>query len=184
MFVYHVDEEVSLRSLVDQDAVALFHIIDKSRYYLREWLPWVDENKTVANSREFIRHSQQLYEQRLGLNAGIFYKGMLAGIVGFNSFDWRNRIGFVGYWLDMEFQGHGIMTRAVSAITDYGFEQLQLNRMDIRAAYENKKSRAIPERLGYQIEGQIRQAEWLYDHFVDHVVYGMLANDWYTGRNF
>jgi ribosomal-protein-serine acetyltransferase len=42
---------------------------------------------------------------------------------------------------------------------------------------ENVKSRAIPERLGFRAEGTVRQAEWLYDRFVDHVVYGLLAGD-------
>jgi len=44
--------------------------------------------------------------------------------------------------------------------------------------FENKKSRAIPKRLGFKEEGIIRQTEWLYDRFVDHVVYGMLIDEW------
>jgi ribosomal-protein-serine acetyltransferase len=43
---------------------------------------------------------------------------------------------------------------------------------------ENKNSRGIPERLGFVNKGCIRQAEWLYDHYVDHVVYGKLAEEW------
>lgn len=58
------------------------------------------------------------------------------------------------------------------------FNELKLNRVDIRAAEENIKSRAIPERLGFVCEGQIRQAEWLYDHYVNHIVYGMMAAEW------
>jgi ribosomal-protein-serine acetyltransferase len=47
----------------------------------------------------------------------------------------------------------------------------------------NLKSRAIPERLGFELEGVQRQAEWLYDHFVGHALYGMLADDWKDGKN-
>jgi ribosomal-protein-serine acetyltransferase len=70
------------------------------------------------------------------------------------------------------------MTRVAKALTDYAFNELGLNKVDISAAAENKKSRSIPERLGFVNEGCIRQAEWLYDHYVDHIVYGMLAKDW------
>lgn len=70
------------------------------------------------------------------------------------------------------------MTRAVKALTHYAFHELNLNRVDIRAAVENKKSRSIPERLGFVNEGRLRQAEWLYDRYVDCIIYGMLAEDW------
>ena len=43
---------------------------------------------------------------------------------------------------------------------------------------KNFKSRTIPERLGFLKKEGIREAEWLYDHYVDHVVYGVLAREW------
>jgi ribosomal-protein-serine acetyltransferase len=61
---------------------------------------------------------------------------------------------------------------------DYAFSGLKLNRVEIACATENKKSQAIPKRLGFTEEGIARQAEWLYDHYVDHIVYGLLASDW------
>ena len=70
------------------------------------------------------------------------------------------------------------MTKTVLALLQYAFEDLQLNKVEIRAAVGNAKSRAIPERLGFTKEGTIREAEWLYDHYVDHVAYGMLASEW------
>jgi ribosomal-protein-serine acetyltransferase len=183
LFSFEVDEEITLRLLEETDAMELFLLIDHSRDYLREWLAWIDDTKTVVESKQFIRASMKLFEERIGLNLGIFFKGKLAGVVGFNSFDWANRIGVIGYWLGSNFQGNGIMTRAVTALIDYGFNVLGLNRIEIRAAYENERSRAIPERLGFQHEGQVRQGEWLYDHFVDLIIYGMLEAEWEFERS-
>ena len=70
------------------------------------------------------------------------------------------------------------MTMAVQAVLDYSFSTLNLNRMVIRAAVKNQPSRAIPERLGFQHEGIAREAECLYDHFVDLAVYSILKEDW------
>ena len=53
----------------------------------------------------------------------------------------------------------------------YAFEELLLNRIEIKCANKNDKSKAIPIKLGFKKEGIIRDAEWLYDHFVDHIVY-------------
>jgi ribosomal-protein-serine acetyltransferase len=54
--------------------------------------------------------------------------------------------------------------------------------VEIGCAPGNRKSCAIPERLGFTREGVLRQREWLYDHFVDHVVYGILAEEWRARR--
>jgi ribosomal-protein-serine acetyltransferase len=70
------------------------------------------------------------------------------------------------------------MTKSCKAFIDYALGELNLNRVEIRCAEGNLKSRAIPKRLGFAKEGIIREAEWLYDHYVNHVVYGILAREW------
>lgn len=70
------------------------------------------------------------------------------------------------------------MTAAVRALLDNAFHNFGLNRVEIRAAVENTKSQAIPRRLGFQEEGIVKEAEWLYDRYVDHIAFAMLAADW------
>ncbi|WP_010097970.1 GNAT family N-acetyltransferase [Ornithinibacillus scapharcae] len=178
MFTFEVDNDITLQLLEEKDAHSLFQLVDYSRDYLREWLAWIDKTKTVQDSEKFIQFTNNQFQDKQGLTLGIFYRGRLSGMVGFNTFDWSNRIGVIGYWLGEEFQGNGIMIRAVTALIDYGFLQLGLNRIEIRAAFENGKSRSIPEKLHFQEEGKIRQGEWLYDHYVDLVMYGKLAGEW------
>ena len=73
------------------------------------------------------------------------------------------------------------MIRAVKGLLNYIFYNLNLNRVEIRCAVFNRKSRAIPQKLGFELEGVIRDGEFLYDHYHDLVVYGMLARHW-SGR--
>jgi ribosomal-protein-serine acetyltransferase len=70
------------------------------------------------------------------------------------------------------------MTAAVTALLRHGFRTLRLNRIEIRAGVRNRRSRAIPERLGFRHEGTLRQAERLAERFVDHAVYALLASEW------
>ncbi len=100
------------------------------------------------------------------------------GVTGFNSIIKAKRIGHIGYWLGEEHAGQGIMTRAVKVLTEHGFATLGLNRITIAAAVGNDKSRAVAERLGFRLEGIARDAEWLYDHFVDHAIYAVTRADW------
>ena len=74
------------------------------------------------------------------------------------------------------------MTRAVAALLRHGFRDLKLNRIEIRAGVRNRRSRAIPERLGFRREGTLRQAERLAERTVDHAVYGLLAEEWRASR--
>jgi ribosomal-protein-serine acetyltransferase len=61
---------------------------------------------------------------------------------------------------------------------DHGFGELGLNRIEIKAAAGNLRSQAVAVRLGMVREGVERQSEWLYDRFVDHVVFSMLRDEW------
>jgi ribosomal-protein-serine acetyltransferase len=114
----------------------------------------------------------------LGFQCGIWFRGEFSGIIGYHGFDWMNRSVEIGYWLGEKFQGHGIMTKSCRTLVDYAFFEYNLNRVQIRCAIGNKKSIAIIERLGFIKEGCTRQAELLYDHYVDLFVYGMTADMW------
>jgi ribosomal-protein-serine acetyltransferase len=103
------------------------------------------------------------------------------GVASFTWIDQSNCSAAIGYWLAQEAEGHGLMTAAVTALLRHGFRTLQLNRIEIRAGLRNRRSRAIPKRLGFRHEGTLRQAERLADRFVDHAVYGLLKEDW-NGR--
>ncbi|MBT2757537.1 GNAT family N-acetyltransferase [Mesobacillus foraminis] len=178
MFVHKINEQLSLKLIELRDAKSIFKLTNQSREYLREWLPWLDTTTKIEDTEEYIKMSLKGIAENRSLNTVILYKGSHAGVAGFNEINWSNKTAYIGYWLGEQYQGNGIMTEVAKALTDYAFNELHLNKVEIRAAVENKKSRSVPERLGFIKEGCIRQAEWLYDHYVDHVIYGILAGEW------
>ena len=173
-----VSETFSLTPLGLHDAEALFTLTDENREYLRRWLPWLDSIRRVEDTRAFIRAAEAQASQNNGTQLPIRLHDQIVGIVGHHQIDWRNRLTSLGYWIGEGFQGRGLVTTACQALIDHAFGDAHLNRVEIRCAVGNHKSRAIPQRLGFRQEGLFRDAEWLYDHFVDHVVYAMLARDW------
>jgi ribosomal-protein-serine acetyltransferase len=182
MFIHRIDDEVSLKLIELKDAERIFELTDQNRGHLREWLPWLDTTTKVDDTIGFIQMCLQGHADNKSMNWVILYKGEIVGTAGFNVTNWSNKTATIGYWLAAGYQGNGIMTKTARALTDYAISELKLNRVEIRAALENRKSRGIPERLGFVNEGCIRQVEWLYDHYVDHIVYGMLAEDWNRKR--
>ena len=114
----------------------------------------------------------------VGLTRIIEHAAAIGGVVSFNRIDLYNRRTDLGYWIDRTLEGRGICRRSCSQLLSYAFEELDLNRVAIAAAVENRRSRALAERLGFTLEGVSRDAEWLYDHFVDHAHYGLLRREW------
>jgi ribosomal-protein-serine acetyltransferase len=172
-----IDDDLGLLPWDPDHAEELFALVDANRAYLRRWLPWIDDCNRVDDEREYIRRAQQRTSAG-GFDAGIWQGGRLVGTVGYNSIDPLNRRGEIGYWLAESAQGRGVMTRCCGAVVRHGFAALNLNRVAIFCATDNARSRAVPERLGFTLEGVYREAEWLYDRFVDLAGYGMVAREW------
>ncbi len=178
MAFLQVDDDIALKRLDQEDAEVIFNLVDKNREYLREWLPWVDSNATIEETRTFIKSTDDQHNQNFGFHSSIWFRGEIAGIIGFHKIDWMNRNVEIGFWLGEKFQGNGIITKCCKVLLDIAFYDYDLKRVQIRAATGNKKSNAIIERLGFIKEGVARQAELLYNHYVDLNVYSMIAEDW------
>jgi ribosomal-protein-serine acetyltransferase len=169
---------LELRPLRLRDARALFALVDANRNRLRRWLPWPEANRSLQDSRAYILRVRAQAKLGAALPFGLWWRGSLVGVAGFVWIDPANRSAAIGYWLTQDVEGRGLMTAAVSALLRHGFRALKLNRIEIRAGVRNRRSRAIPERLGFRHEGTLRQAERLADRYVDHAVYGLLAGEW------
>lgn len=165
-----------LRPLHDADAVELHALIEHNRARLARWIQWARE-QTLQDTRQFIRRSHAMEQDGSGLSRGIVADGRLAGIIGI-SIDRGHRSGAIGYWLDERSQGKGVMTAAVANLAGDGFERHRLVRVEIRADVENRASRAVAERLGFKLEGVLRQSYRIDDEqYSDDAVYSLLASE-------
>ena len=176
--IIYVRDNVILRSLAKGDAPASFRVIDANRDYLRKWLPWVDDTKSQGDTEKVFADWDEKYKQKSDYVFGIFVDGGYIGNMGLHDINRHNNSAIIGYWLSKEMQGRGIMTDCVRALTNFGLHTVGLNRINIHCAIENKKSRAIPERLGYVQEGIIQDGERLYGIFQDMALYAMVKRNW------
>lgn len=176
--VISISPELFLRVLRPYEAGAVFSLVQRNREHLREWLPWVEATRGPIDSRRFLEMSYAGFLRGGGFSFGIRLHGSLVGVVGFHGFDHMNRVTSLGYWLASDQCGKGIMRQSVAACIDYAFREQDMNRLYIRTATGNDRSKSIPKALGFTCEGVQREAEWLYDHFVDLEVYSLLAAEW------
>jgi ribosomal-protein-serine acetyltransferase len=170
---------ISVRTLGEEDATELHALIDENRARLEAWLPWAT-GQVLDDTVEFVRKTREQLAGNDGFQTAVVCDGAIVGVVGYSGVDWQNRSTSLGYWLDEKHQGRGMMTLAVRALVDHALSVWHLNRVEIRAAEENRLSRAIPERLGFHQDGILRKAELAAGgEYIDIVVYSMLATDWH-----
>ena len=147
-----IDDDTVLRIYEERHAQEVAALVDQNRTYLRKWLPWVDDSRTVEDSKAFIRSSLQQFAQNEGFQMGIWYRDTFAGGIGYHQIDWVDRKVEIGYWLGEVFQGKGLMTKACRTLIAYAFTELGLNRVEIHCATENIRSCAIPKRLCWRMQ--------------------------------
>lgn len=168
---------VRLRPASADDAGELFALIDANRGHLRRWLPWLDHVRHLEDERAFLAHVAARGRAGGGAVFVVEEHGAAVGVCGFNWIDPANHAGEIGYWLAEGAQGRGLVTDGVARLVRHAFDDLGLARLTCPVCVDNSRSRAVPERLGFRVEGTLRHAEWLYDRFVDHVLYARVRGD-------
>lgn len=157
--VFSLGGSVELRQLRMRDAPALFELTIRNRERLRPWMSWVDFLRDVDDTRGFIRESLRKFRSGRSLQMGIWWNGNLVGTIGLFRADNTEPEAEIGYWIDAAAEGQGLVTRATQRIAQYAFEKWQVATVRIRVDPENVRSRAIPERLGFRLRGEMEE-EW------------------------
>ena len=164
---------IEVRRLEPDDAEDVYALVEIERERLAPWMPWA-EGATLETTRSFI-------ESNVATNGwdalGIFVDGAYVGGIGMRP-DELHGDTEIGYWISSTHEGRGLVDRACRALIDHALGELGLHRVTIRAAPDNARSRAIPERLGFTEEGVMREAGRTSTGYHDLVVYGLLDREW------
>ncbi len=176
--ILEIDNAIRLRPLELNDYKDIFNTINNQREYLGKWLPFVEFTKQPGDSKAFVEMTLNLPETQFEYVFTIRYENQFAGLTGFKSTDKQNRKTEIGYWLSGNFQGKGIVTKSVKRLCDFAFGELDINRIQIKCAIGNEKSKSIPKRLGFIFEGIERDGELLSgNQFTDIEIYSKLKGD-------
>lgn len=178
MFSCQIDENLRLELPELRHAEEAVRVVQLNMEHLKPWMPWAVEDYSIEHARQWIKRTLDEFAQDGRFNAMILLDDQLIGTIGFHDLDTANRHAAIGYWIDKGHEGKGIVTRCCRVLIDYLFDTMKLNRVQINCNVENVRSRAIPEKLGFKLEGMLRQMELVNGRFGDWAVYGMLRDEW------
>jgi len=174
----NVDEYISLRLPSTEDAKMLFKSVEENRFYLREWLPWVDSIVSLQDEINFILTSRKNHIQGDSGLWLIIENNHLIGALSLNWIDWNNNSCGIGYWISQEKSGNGIITSSCRSLINHLIENNNLHRFVIEAGINNIASRKVAENLGMRLEGINKDRAIINEKYVDHAMYAITAPEW------
>ena len=171
-------DRLLLREPADQDISDIFEI-----YSNPEVMLYFDDRyafKDIAEAEQMISGYNQAIHDMNGMRWGIVLKesGKLIGTCGFHAIsDYHKRIE-IGYDLNRDYWGKGIMSEALSLIIDYAFGNSDVNRIEAFVEPPNKASLALLGKLGFCMEGTLREHEMCRGNLIDIQVLSLLKKEW------
>ena len=77
--------------------------------------------------------------------------------------------------------GQGYAYEASRRIMDYGFSSLPIHRVYVETISENARARALAQRLGMRMEGELRHHRFIRGRWWDTVICAVLKDEWNPG---
>lgn len=177
-FILKVDENIELRLRSLEDLEESFAVTKKNINHLKTFLNWAKDDFSIEDSEKFIISCEEGFFTGKKLDLAICYDGKMIGSAGFHTIKKDNKMAEIGYWIDEDFQGKGIVSKCVKALVKYGFEELGLNRIQILCATENKGSGAVALKCGFTLEGTLRKDMISNGVVYDSFIFSMISDEY------
>ena len=165
-------ERLILRQLAAPDAQDSFLFLsdeENMRYY--DPAPMTQ----LEQAEQSIERHRRRFAQHEALRWGITLKGENR-VIGNGGYSWdaANHLAVLSYILSKHYWKQGIMTEALTAIIQFGFEHIHLHRIEAQVAYPNLASARLLEKLGFQEEGRLRDRQYVNNQFVDERIFALI----------
>ncbi|MGL4522027.1 MAG: GNAT family N-acetyltransferase [Bacilli bacterium] len=163
--IYHVEE--------------LYWCIRNNEMHLSEWLHWI---RYVQNVQvvETLVSSWIVLRDMVGIQESFVLKrdGIVVGMISAQYIDVNNGSCSIGCWLAQSEQGKGTMKHFLNGFLRYLFLERGMERIEFRAALENRRSNALAVSLGWSYEATLERAEKIGHSFYNVNQYGLIKESW------
>ena len=169
-------ERLILRKITLEDVEDMFSY--GSNEEVSKYVTW-DTHKTISDTKEFVDFVLTRYENNQVSPWGIEYKenGKLIGTIDFISWQVKHNSAEIGYVISQDYWGKAITTEAAHEVITFGFDHMDLVRIQARCLVENIGSSRVMEKAGMSYEGVIRKAAFIKGQHRDLKIYSILREE-------
>lgn len=175
------NEKIIIRSIEKRDAEKYFNLINENRDRISKYFPkTVSSNKDLSSTIQFTDLRISLSEKNEFFTYLIEEKvtEKIIGSVFLKDIDWHIGKGEMGFFIDRNYEGKGIITKAVGLVTDHLFANKNLNKIFLRISRDNYGSLRVAEKNGFTREGVLRSDFKTFDgELIDVMYFGLLKDE-------
>ena len=172
-------DEITIKMLEMRQSEEMYDFITRNREFFIEWIPFVSKIHSLSDIEVLIKNNLERYVQGIGLYYTLWDREKIIGYFLAREIDNEAKWAEIGYAIDESYAGRGLIKRSCLKLIDYLFNALDMDKIVICCAEENEKSKALAEKLGFTLEGNLR------NHFVvngtvrNMLHYGLLKEEYF-----
>lgn len=173
-------DSITLKALQTEFVSQIFEAAKESQGgEFTRWMPWCHKDYKIEETEEFIKNRIAERASKEGFAFAVFdiRSNEFCGFAGLNTHNTAHGFYNLGYWIRVSKQNQGIASTAVTLLAKAAFEDLDINRIEILAAFENILSQKAAEKAGARREGILRKRLVIGDRIHDAVIFSFVYED-------
>lgn len=175
--ILSIDKDCALCEPIPALSPYFFEVVAKHRRKMLKWSSFAATIKTQSDAANWIKEIHLFNHGRQKFNTIIFWKEQFAGMLALHRIDKQNKRAEIGYWVNHDFQGNGLIGKAMRPFLKHAFANYDINRIDLIVGVENKRSIAVAEKAGFIKEGLLRQYFIINGRIHDVLIYRLLKEE-------
>ncbi|EJH4501754.1 50S ribosomal protein L7/L12-serine acetyltransferase [Cronobacter sakazakii] len=171
-----VNEHLALHAVHERFAEPLFSLVQRNKAWLQKAMNWPQYVNKIEDTRQTIQSNAMLHQRGYAKMFMILLDGEMVGVLSFNQIEPTNKTAYIGYWLDEQHQGQGIISGALQTIMAHYAQRGEVRRFVIKCIVTNAASNRVAQRNGFTLEGRLKEAEYLNGEFHDQHIYARIID--------
>jgi RimJ/RimL family protein N-acetyltransferase len=170
--------DFTISPITIKDVQHYYLFVNDNRARIAEYFPLTNSSTTdCKKTRKFVKEKIKMRKAKAFYSFLIKDKSRVIGTIFLKNIDWKVLKSECGYFIDHEYEGKGITSKALKFITDFAFNEVGLNKLYLRIAEENIASKRVAEKNNFQLEGKLREDfKTSSGNYIDVLYFGLLKS--------
>jgi ribosomal-protein-serine acetyltransferase len=171
-------DEVVIKIVEKRHARDMMDFVERGRDWFARWIPFVSRTHEVKEIEQIIQRYLDKYAKATGAFYGLWEQGKMIGLVLIRDVDEDAKWAEIGYMIDEEHRGRGLVKAACGMLMRFLFDELGMQKIVICCDDRNENSIALAKSLGFMVEGILRRNAFINGEYCNTMHLGLLREEY------